>query len=217
MQTATAYATDRALAPSQPMAISSPTAGFPRSHSVTTFNAGAEIYAPGDKAGTFFQIEFGAVRIHRLLSDGRRQVIAFHLAGETFGFEADRTHSFFAEAIIPTGLRALSRPANDQASPELLVLALRGMLRAQEHILMIGRQTAVERISGFLLDMAERQGGLEYFDLPMTRLDIADYLGLTIETVSRVFAKLRSAGLIKLRSIRCVEIKKLEALRSHCA
>ncbi|KGE00856.1 transcriptional regulator [Rhizobium sp. YS-1r] len=217
MQTAAAHAMRRELAPGRPMSIVSPTAGFPSTYSVVTFNAGAEIYAPGDKAGTFYQVEFGAVRVHRLLSDGRRQVIAFHLAGETFGFEADRTHSFFAEAITQTGLRAISRPANGEASPELLTLALRGMLRAHEHIMMIGRQTAVERISGFLVDMADRQGGIEYFDLPMSRLDIADYLGLTIETVSRVFAKLRSAGLIKLRSIRCVELKKLETLRSLCA
>ncbi|MFB9951730.1 helix-turn-helix domain-containing protein [Rhizobium puerariae] len=217
MQTATAYATRRDLAPNRPMTIASPAVTFPRTYPTVTFNTGAEIYAPGDKAGTFYQVEFGAVRVHRLLSDGRRQVIAFHLAGETFGFEADRTHSFFAEAVSQTGLRAISRPANDEASPELLTLALRGMLRAQEHIMMIGRQTAVERIAGFLIDMADRQGGLEYFDLPMSRLDIADYLGLTIETVSRVFAKLRSSGLIKLRSIRCVEFKKPEALRSLCA
>ncbi|CAN7363476.1 helix-turn-helix domain-containing protein [Neorhizobium sp. LjRoot104] len=216
MHTAAAHATKLELTKSQ-IVIASQTAGLLRANTVTTFNAGAEIYAPGDKAGTFYHVEFGAVRIHRLLSDGRRQVIAFHLAGETFGFEADRTHSFFAEAIAPTGVRAISRAANDQALPELLSLALRGMLRAQEHIMMIGRQTAVERIAGFLVDMAERQGGLEHFDIPMTRLDIADYLGLTIETVSRVFAKLRTAGLIKLRSIRCIEIKKHEALRSLCA
>lgn len=212
-----AFTNEKELAKSRPLSIVSPTAGFPRQHPVTTYNAGAEIYAPGDKAGTFYQVEFGAVRIHRLLSDGRRQVIAFHLAGETFGFEADRAHTFFAEAITPSGLRAIGRPAHDEASPEMLVLALRGMMRAQEHIMMIGRQTAVERIAGFMVDMAERQGGLESFDLPMSRLDIADYLGLTIETVSRVFAKLRAAGLIKLRSIRCIEIKKLESLRSLCA
>ncbi|MBW6422782.1 helix-turn-helix domain-containing protein [Rhizobium sp. XQZ8] len=217
MQTSTAFVTEKELAPARPMALHSPSAGFARPQPIITFNAGAEIYAPGDKATSYYHVEFGAVRIHRLLSDGRRQVIAFHLAGETFGFEADRTHSFFAEAITQAGLRTIARPANDEASPEMLSLALRGMMRAQEHIMMIGRQTAVERIAGFLLDMAERQGGLEHFDLPMTRLDIADYLGLTIETVSRVFAKLRASGLIKLRSIRCVEISKHEALGSLCA
>lgn len=200
-----------------------PIAAFPTGFAIAqqdlvlTFDAGREIYAPGHVADVFYYVEFGAVRVHRLLSDGRRQVVAFHLAGETFGFEAERTHSFFAEAISQAGLRTVKRPGRNEASPELLTLALRNILRAQEHIMMIGRQTAVERIAGFLIDMAERQGGLEQFDLPMSRLDIADYLGLTIETVSRVFAKLRSSGLIELRSIRCVEIKKHQALASLCA
>jgi CRP/FNR family nitrogen fixation transcriptional regulator len=211
------YAADTMNAPRQAFASSPASASLTRPSAATTFDSGAEVYAPGDVARAYYFVEYGAVRIHRLLSDGRRQVVAFYLAGETFGFEAERTHSFFAEAIVQSGLRVISRPSNDAASSELLVLALRGMLRAQEHILTIGRQTAVERIAGFLIDMAERQGGLEHFDLPMTRLDIADYLGLTIETVSRVFAKLRSGGLIKLRSIRCVEIIKLETLRSYCA
>jgi CRP/FNR family nitrogen fixation transcriptional regulator len=91
------------------------------------------------------------------------------------------------------------------------------MLRAQEHLAVIGRQTAVERIAGFLLDMANRQGNLDHFDLPMSRLDIADYLGLTIETVSRVFAKLRASNLIKLQSVRCVQIQDFKALASLCA
>ena len=184
---------------------------------LVTFGAGCEVYAPGQRATCLYRIEFGAVRLHGLLSDGRRQVIGFYLAGETFGFEATDTHSFFAEAIVATGARThhLAEGLGNQA--ELMELALRGMLRAQEHVLVIGRQTAVERVAGFLLDMAERQGGLKHFDLPMSRLDIADYLGLTIETVSRVFAKLRSAGLIRLRSIRCIEIADISALRSLCA
>jgi CRP/FNR family nitrogen fixation transcriptional regulator len=181
---------------------------------VQTFAGGKEIYTPGQKSGTFYEVEFGAVRLHRLLSDGRRQVIAFYLAGETFGFEAERTHTFFAEAIVPTGLRSFSQAGN---SEKILTLALRGMLRAQEHLMVIGRQTAVERIAGFLLDMANRQGNLDNFDLPMSRLDIADYLGLTIETVSRVFAKLRSSNLIKLQSVRCVQIQDVKALSSLCA
>jgi CRP/FNR family nitrogen fixation transcriptional regulator len=212
--TALAYANRAPLPKGTPAGSSRPS--IPRSVAVTTYAGGSEIYAPGEDAGSLYHVEFGAVRLHRLLSDGRRQVIAFYLAGETFGFEADRTHSFFAEAIIPTGVKATTiRSMSGDA--DLLTLALRGMLRAQEHILVIGRQTAVERIAGFVIDMANRQGGLEHFDLPMTRLDIADYLGLTIETVSRVFAKLRAGGLIKLRSIRCVEINDMPALRSLCA
>ncbi len=190
---------------------------FNSSAPLTTFDADNEIYAPGQKARGLYRIEYGAVRLYHMLSDGRRQVIAFCLAGETFGFEATPTHSFFAEAMTSTGVRTYHFTANGKDQAELLGLALRGMLSAQKHILVIGRQTAVERVAGFIVDIAERQGGLEHFDLPMSRLDIADYLGLTIETVSRVFAKLRQSGLIKLRSIRCVEINDMSALRSLCA
>ena len=84
------------------------------------FPAGAEIYAQGEKAGPFYQVEFGAVRIYRLLADGRRQISAFHLAGETFGFEADSTHHFFAEAINATGIRVFRFATGaDVYSPEV--------------------------------------------------------------------------------------------------
>ena len=77
---------------------------------INFFPAGSEIYAQGEKAGALYQVEFGAVRIYRLLADGRRQISAFHLAGETFGFEADTTHHFFAEAINATGIRVRDLP-----------------------------------------------------------------------------------------------------------
>jgi len=186
-------------------------------HLVATYKPGREIYAQGDLNDKCYQVSIGAVRVYRLLSDGRRQVVSFHLPGEMFGFEAGSNHSFFAEAITETTLAVFGRRHMQERSRELLALALTGMARAQQHLLVIGRQCAVERIAAFLVDLCERQGGGRQLRLPMSRQDIADYLGLTIETVSRVFAKLRSAGLIKLRSIRCVEIKKLEALRGYCA
>lgn len=182
--------------------------------SVRTYTSGAEIYAQGDRAGELYVVEFGAVRIHRLLADGRRQVIAFHLAGEIFGFEAASTRSFFAEAISATGVRPLSGLGADAA--HLMPLALEGMLRAQTHLLVIGRQSAVERIAAFLLDMADRQGDEHRIELPMPRLDIADYLGLTIETVSRTFAKMRSSGLISLQGTRNVKLVKRDVLIDLC-
>jgi CRP/FNR family nitrogen fixation transcriptional regulator len=187
---------------------------FARLQPLSFFPAGSEIYAQGEKAGSYYQVEFGAVRIYRLLSDGRRQITAFHLAGETFGFEADRTHHFFAEAIVSSGLRTF-RPAAD-ASRELLPLAIRGMVRAQEHLLVVGRQNAVERIAAFVIDMAERQGDLGQIELPMSRQDIGDYLGLTIETVSRVLTKLRDKGILRFHGLRTLEILKPEALRFMC-
>jgi CRP/FNR family nitrogen fixation transcriptional regulator len=180
---------------------------------ISFFSAGAEIYAQGEKAGAFYQVEFGAVRIYRLLADGRRQISAFHLAGETFGFEADTTHHFFAEAISATGVRVFRLAAADM-SRQLLPLALKGLTRAQEHLLVLGRQNAIERVAAFLVDMAERQGGLRQVELPMSRMDIGDYLGLTIETVSRVFTRLKDKGVIRLLNLRSIEIVKHDAL--HC-
>lgn len=192
-------------------------AGYaPRPPVARTFAAGTEIYVQGEAAGELFEVEFGAVRIHRLLADGRRQIIAFHLAGETFGFDVGGRRSFFAEAITSTGIRPLSEAANDHGPHDLMALALRGMLRAQEHLLVIGRQCAVERIAAFLLDMAERQDSRVQIELPMPRLDIADYLGLTIETVSRTFAKLRASGVIELRGTRTVLLNRRDVLQDLC-
>lgn len=180
---------------------------------VSFFSAGAEIYAQGEKAGAFYQIEFGAVRIYRLLADGRRQISAFHLAGETFGFEADSIHHFFAEAINATGVRVFRLTAGADMSRQLLPLALKGLTRAQEHLLVLGRQNAIERVAAFLVDMVDRQGGLRQVELPMSRMDIGDYLGLTIETVSRVFTRLKDNGVIRLLNLRNIEILKQDVLQ----
>ncbi len=176
------------------------------------YPGGSEIYGQGETAGPVYLVEFGAVRVYRLLPDGRRQISAFHLPGDTFGFESDSTHHFFAEAIIPTGLRAYRKSAGSDMAGELLPLALCSLTRAQEHLLVLGRQQAIERMAVFLEDMAKRQGGTGQIDLPMPRADIGDYLGLTIETVSRVLTKLRANGIIKLISMRRIEIRKRAAL-----
>lgn len=179
----------------------------------TLYAAGSEIYAQGEKAGDLYQVEFGAVRVYRLLADGRRQIAAFHLAGEVFGFETGKTHHFFAETIGATGIRVIRQHAGADASRELLPLALESLVRAQEHLLVLGRQNAAERVAAFLMDMAARQGDLEEIELPMSRGDIGDYLGLTIETVSRVFSKLKEKGILRLPSLRKVKIVRMQTLR----
>ena len=210
-----AYTTSKISLPSHFAQPSLPAAFDPAPlQPLSFFPAGAEIYAQGEKAGAFYQIEFGAVRVYRLLADGRRQISAFHLAGETFGFEADTTHHFFAEAINATGVRVFRIAAGADMSHQLLPLALKGLTRAQEHLLVLGRQNAIERVAAFLVDMAERQGALRQVELPMSRVDIGDYLGLTIETVSRIFTRLKEKGIIRLISLRCVEIIKHDALQN---
>ncbi len=193
---------------------SRPAQSWPRR--IELLAADTEIYAQGERSGTLYHIEFGAVRVYRLLADGRRQVVAFHLAGETFGFEADRSRSFFAETTVETGLRMMEPGDYDQCAPELMAAALRGMVRAQEHLLVVGRQSAVEKLAVFLLDLAKRQGDNDQIDLPMTRNDIGDYLGMTIETVSRNLSRLRDDGILRLRSSRCIEVLQPERLRKLC-
>ncbi len=174
------------------------------------------IYAQGERTRSLYQIEYGAVRIYRLLADGRRQIVAFHLVGETFGFEINETHSFYAEAMVNTGLTTVERGAGGQLNDHLVGVALKSMIRAQEHLLVVGRQSALEKIAVFLVDLAERQDGTDFIDLPMSRIDIGDYLGLTIETVSRTISKLRNMGIVKLLNARSIEILKPEKLRMLC-
>ena len=181
------------------------------------FASGEEIYAQGNRAKGLFSVEFGAVRIYRLLADGRRQISSFYLPGEVFGFESDGVHHFFADAICASGLRTLPRAGDRDATAEMMNAALCCLVRTQEHLLVVGRQNAIERVAAFLLDMASRQGDLEQVDLPMSRADIGDYLGLTIETVSRAFSKLRVDGIIRMESLRTLVILRRARLESLAA
>lgn len=197
-----------------PHPANTPVAGRLRVDPPHLFAAGQEIYAQGDRASRLYRVEFGAVRLYRLLADGRRQISSFYLPGEIFGFETGDVHHFFADAVCATGLRALPRAGAAERDPAIMASAVHCLVRTQEHLLVVGRQNAVERVAAFLLDMAERQGGLERFDLPMSRAEIGDYLGLTIETVSRIVSKLRSQGVIRLLSLRCLQILKPDTLKA---
>lgn len=179
---------------------------------VTLYEPNAIIYAQGDTAGPLYLVEFGAVRVYRLTADGRRQISAFHFAGEVFGFEAGKEHHFYAESIDGAGIRVLRPSGGDHLADNLLPLALRSLTRAQEHLLVLGRQNASERMAAFLMDLAERQESDRIVDLPMQRSDIADYLGLTFETVSRILRKLKDANIVRLPSTKQVEVLDFAAL-----
>lgn len=183
-------------------------------HQLSCFDANGEIYAQGEKAAALYQVEFGAVRIYRLLADGRRQISAFHFAGEVFGFEAGDRHNFFAEAISSSGIRVYRRPVDADAARHILPVAIEALVHAQEHLLVIGRQNAAERVAAFLIEIMERQGGLDQIELPMSRSDIGDYLGLTIETVSRVISRFKEKGYIRLLTARSAQIVRADALRA---
>lgn len=187
-----------------------------------SFGRNAEIYAEGEKSGYVYKVLSGVVRVSKLLPDGRRQISAFHLPGEMFGFEADAFHHASAEAVVPTkvvafrweGSLGASRQAANVAR-ELLNLAVIGLRHAQDHLLLLGRKNALERLAAFLLEMDRRGGSKHVFDLAMPRHDIADYLGLTLETVSRMFAELKEMRAIELESARrvhLIDVTKLEAI-----
>lgn len=178
---------------------------------VRTIEPNGTIYVPGDVRRAIYTVDYGAVRIYRLLANGRRQICSFEFSGDTFGFEADMTHVFFAEAIRPTQIHALSeiedqRP--DGATPWLQTIE-----RTQRNVLVLGYRDPVERVAAFVSDLASRQGNVGTVELLMPRADIADHLCLSVETISRVFTFLRLKGIIKLRTPRAVEISRPRALQ----
>lgn len=177
----------------------------------------AIIYAQGDKAGPLYVVEFGVVRICRLTADGRRQINAFHFAGEVFGFEAGDEHQFYAESVNGAGVRVLRTNGGAELAPNLLALALTDLVRAQHHLLVLWRRSATEKLGGFILDMLERQDGDAIVGLPMQRNDIADYLGLTFETVSRALRVLKDEGVIRVPSASQIEVLDVPALEALAA
>jgi CRP/FNR family nitrogen fixation transcriptional regulator len=171
------------------------------------------IYAQGEPVGPLYLVEFGTVRICRLTADGRRQVSAFHMNGDVFGFEPGREHENYAECVDRAGIRLL-RPGSDRGlDADLLAIALRTLARTQDHLMVLGRMSASERLAAFLLDLHERGGASRVIDLPMQRHDIADYLCLTIETVSRVLRIFKDTGMIRLPGVSQVEVLDLAGLQ----
>jgi CRP-like cAMP-binding protein len=184
-----------------------------------SFGRNAEIYAEGETVGHVYKVVFGVVRVFKLLPDGRRQITAFHMPGEMFGLEADEVHHASAEAVSPTKVIAYRwegvvgterQPANFVR--EILNLTVRDLRHTQDHLLLLGRKNALERLAAFLLEMSARMGGAAVLDLAMPRHDIADYLGLTLETVSRMLADLKDMGAIKLETARRVHLLNKAAL-----
>lgn len=209
MQTYNATTGSRQIAPAIAMrgAANMPQrAAAPKSVGTTRVIArGEELFAEGDEADHFFKVVKGSVRTYKLLNDGRRQIDAFHLAGDIFGMETGAKHRFSAEAVEDTTVMAVRRCrfatlAHDDPAfgDQLMSSMMTSLERAHDHMLLLGRKTAQEKIATFLLDMASRISKSDRFDLPMQRSDIADHLGLTIETVSRTLTQLARDGIIKL-------------------
>lgn len=187
-----------------------------------TYERNAEIYAQDDAVELLYRVIRGVVRTSRVTSDGRRQVGAFYYPGDLFGLEPGPDHRFGAEAIddceILVVRRSAVRAAAGDAELDRAILEAQRleMERLQEHVVMLGRKSARERVASFLMSIAQR-GVDDHADLAMGRQDMADYLGLTIETVSRMLTQLQGEAIVEFPSSRRFQIRKWTALEALAA
>jgi CRP/FNR family transcriptional regulator len=184
------------------------------------------LFAEGDAVSHYYRIETGSIALFKVLNDGRRQIMGFAYPGDLIGLGAEREHVMNAQAIKPTRVRCLpvgsmrQAAAKDPALALKLYEALAGELAATRDLLLTtGQRNALERVAGFLVAFSKRNDRRgddpTSIQLPMTRTDIGDFLGLTIETVSRTFTKLKLQKLIKLPQcshVQLLDIGRLENL-----
>jgi CRP/FNR family transcriptional regulator, nitrogen fixation regulation protein len=177
------------------------------------FGRNEEVYGEGEPAEFIYKVISGTVRTYKILNDGRRQISAFHLPGDVFGLEAGEEHAFSAEAVCQSTVLVIKRSAvaalaakDPAVSRQLWNLTACELQKMQDHVMLLIK-SAQERVVSFLLQMARRMPAANEFELPMSRQDIADYLGLTIETVSRTLTQLETQATIALPSSRRIVLR----------
>lgn len=184
------------------------------------------LFREADIADRVFSVSSGMVRIHKLLPDGRRQIIGFLQSGDFLGLSIDATYLYSAETVTACALIQYHRhqlqaviDSDPGVQRRLYAIAAHELILAQEQMLLLGRKTAIEKLCSFLLRLARRQRrpGTEVttIPMPMGRADIADYLGLTVETVCRSLTRLKTTGVIRLcenNRIECLDMARLAAL-----
>jgi CRP/FNR family nitrogen fixation transcriptional regulator len=184
-----------------------------------SFARNAEIYGENEPADYLYKVVSGTVRTYKVLANGRRQIGAFYLAGDVFGLETGERHAFSAEAISDAKVLVIKRSTvmalaarDNEVTRQLLNFTGQELQRMQDHILLLIK-TAQERVATFVLEMAERIETSGEVELPMSRQDIADYLGLTIETVSRTLTQLENVQAIALPTSRRIVLRNRSALK----
>ena len=210
----------RAQSPGAPLAVDAMQAGtIELMGACMSFAANSEIYGENEPADYLYKIVSGTVRTYKVLVDGRRQIGAFYLPGDIFGLETADEHTFSAEAITDCKITVIKRSAvmalaarDNEVARQMWALTARELHRLQEHSLVLIK-SAEERVAGFLLEMADRVPSGGAVELPMSRQDIADYLGLTIETVSRTLKILEDAATIEVAKRRRILLRNRSALR----
>ena len=182
------------------------------------FGRNVEIYGEGEPAEYLYKVVSGAVRTYKVLADGRRQIGAFYLPGDIFGLEASDDHTFSAEAVSDSQVLVIKRSAvmdlaarDSIVAQQLWTVTGHELQRAQDHVMLLIK-SAQERVAGFLVEMAKRAPGTSTIQLAMSRQDIADYLGLTIETISRTLTQFEKSSAIALPTSRQIEIRNRAAL-----
>ncbi len=182
------------------------------------FRRNAEIYGDKEDAEYLYKVVSGSVRTYKVLTDGRRQIGGFYLTGDVFGLEGGDKHTLSAEAVanclvVMIKRRALvARASRDLDIARMLwIITAAELQRTQDHVMLLIK-TAQERVAGFLLDMAARSPTCDEVELPMPRQDIADYLGLTIETVSRTLTQFENSAMIVIPSARRIAFRNRQAL-----
>ena len=202
-----------ALQPRSTLASLGATAHFRRNHT---------IFAEGDPADYSYKVLAGAVRLSKMMSDGRRQISEFALAGDFFGINWLEEHALTAEALNNVSLICYANgrlnrlcDENREVREEIFANLRHDLWAAQNHLVILGRQSALERVASFFIYLAERSRSNDKnkIDVPMTRQDIADYLGLTIETVCRMLSKLRSSGTIGIPDRHTIFVRNMVALK----
>jgi len=185
---------------------------------------GETLFAEGDEALGVYEVVAGMLQLYKLLPDGRRQITGFLGAGQILGLAPEGGHVYSAEAITAVTLCRYKRAGFDRLIDEipglarrLLAVASHELRAAQDQMLLLGRKGAAEKVASFLLLMAEQQGHEDEISVPMPRSDIADYLGLTVETVSRTFTKLKLQGLIALPTSNHVQILDRDQLEDFAS
>ncbi len=187
------------------------------------YDSHSTIFHEAEDADYVFNVTAGSVKLYKLLGDGRRQITGFLFAGDFLGLALNQSYSYTAEAIEPVTACRFPRQKLERLFDEfprlekrMLGMAVDELAAAQDQMLLLGRKTAKEKVASFLLMLARRQENrgkdTSAIEVPMSRSDIADYLGLTIETVSRTLTQLRKEATISLKDNKHIEAIGMDML-----
>ena len=187
------------------------------------FDASHTIFSEGEAADALYNVTSGTVKLYKLLPDGRRQITGFLVTGDFLGLAVNESYAYSAETVTSSSVCRFPRRKIDALMDEfpkmqrrLFSMASNELAAAQDQMLLLGRKTAKEKICSFLLMLSQRAARRGHKEnpvyVPMSRADIADYLGLTTETVSRTFTQLKTAGAISLQEGNKVLIADMDTI-----